>query len=506
MQEGRKRLSHRLWHFRWHAVAAVLLFLGVHVVDVLTPDNDTVLLHLGDDECREMVKEDIASLYSMRANVSDLLRVASSSPLSNRSVRELSTTDRAMLRSFWSSVLTSSLELDALMLRYRAFYLVDDAELHDKAFMLAYGAFVTQLRMFQELSAIVDNRPFLETFLNEAAPEHGVPADSFLSVRGRLVHPDSLLRLHAGATYKVSFIDCQGEYGDLWQSLADDYGAVVAAQGRDLAIYYDHSLDVLERRVSRIFAPIQKGVAVRMSLLRVTDRPYLISGDLLDAARVKCCPGDILLERRSWHATNIGIPGFWPHAALYVGTREERRAMFGRDVDEEIVKMAPVVAGRLSLKAEDGHSIRVVEANRNGVILNSFEMSANADYLAILRPRASKEGKLRAISAALSHVDKPYDYNFDFATDGAMVCSELVAKAYTDVEGVDLMPTVVSGRLLLPANMIAQKYAEEAGKESTQLDFVAFVDSSEKRGDAWISDESNFRNTWQRPKWAIVAD
>jgi len=34
-------------------------------------------------------------------------------------------------------------------------------------------------------------------------------------------------------------------------------------------------------------------------------------------------PGDVLLERRNWFMSNIGIPGFWPHVAFFIGTFED---------------------------------------------------------------------------------------------------------------------------------------------------------------------------------------
>jgi len=31
-------------------------------------------------------------------------------------------------------------------------------------------------------------------------------------------------------------------------------------------------------------------------------------------------PGDIILTRGNWAATNLNIPGFWKHMAMYIGT------------------------------------------------------------------------------------------------------------------------------------------------------------------------------------------
>ena len=29
-------------------------------------------------------------------------------------------------------------------------------------------------------------------------------------------------------------------------------------------------------------------------------------------------PGDVLITRRNWAATNISIPGFWKHMSMYI--------------------------------------------------------------------------------------------------------------------------------------------------------------------------------------------
>ena len=128
------------------------------------------------------------------------------------------------------------------------------------------------------------------------------------------------------------------------------------------------------------------------------------------------------------------------------------------------------------------------------VVLNTLEGAAG-DYLAALRPRLGPVAKARAIAEAFSHLDKPYDFDFDFATDHALVCTEVVWRSYrakAGQAGLELPVGTLAGRTTLPANDIARLYAEEHGRPDAQFDFVYFLDAREKEGVAHVADEAAF--------------
>ena len=156
---------------------------------------------------------------------------------------------------------------------------------------------------------------------------------------------------------------------------------------------------------------------------------------------------------------------------------------------------------------EDGFPFRIIESKRPGVILNSLEASGGGDALGVLRAKNSdRSDRFTIVTTALSHLGKPYDYNFDFTTDNELVCSELVYKAYQHIKGIDLDLKNLNGRLILSPNSLAEKFDQEMDSEDAELEFVLFLDGNEKTKAVVSRDAEAFRKTWQRPKWHIVKD
>lgn len=134
--------------------------------------------------------------------------------------------------------------------------------------------------------------------------------------------------------------------------------------------------------------------------------------------------GDILLEKTPFRLTDKLIPGYWGHAAVWVGTERELKELGIWD-DPVVARYHDEIrAGRL-----------VVEALRSGVEMNSLEHFLNVDSIGILRkPELAREHRARIIIRALRQVGKPYDFNFDVESKERVYCSKLVYLSYGGIE------------------------------------------------------------------------
>ncbi len=158
--------------------------------------------------------------------------------------------------------------------------------------------------------------------------------------------------------------------------------------------------------------------------------------------------GDILLEKTPFRLTDKLIPGYWGHAAVWIGSEAELKELGIWDNPLVVKYRDEIRAGRL-----------VVEALRSGVEMNTLKHFLNIDSIGVLRkPDQSREVRANAIIQALRQVGKPYDFNFDVESKGRVYCSKLVYLSYS---GIDWPTQKSLGRTTFTPDDVAIKAARD---------------------------------------------
>jgi hypothetical protein len=285
---------------------------------------------------------------------------------------------------------------------------------------------------------------------------------------------------------------------------------------KSVKLFGGNSIDIGLDLAHAAWFPVQAEAAEWMGDTRVHRHTMLISDAQVDEAVKRSEPGDVIVERRNWYLSNIGLPGFWPHAALWTGSPEELarwaadptiEAAFGGAFVKYLEKTYPQAWAEYTKPDHEGHPRRILEAVSEGVVFSAAEESIRADYVAAMRPARTKLEKAKAIDRAFGYAGRPYDFDFDFYTDSSLVCSELVFKAYeprAGAQGLRLGLEKVVGRMALGPNSIVRAYDQERGTPNEQLTFAWFLDGSERTRSAAFADEAAFRASWRRPKWDIA--
>jgi uncharacterized protein YycO len=421
----------------------------------------------------------------------------------------------------WSSILDAQAALDAIRRSWHGQIVTKKSESRNLAFSMSHAAFLASYRYGLELVALADSNPDLDIILNEAVPELGIPRGTFDRYKARYLNVALATEFSALRTLDRVFVKTSPV---LKASIAEDSARIwKMGKGTGPVLTAKEAADVLRRTGFSAWFPVQKNVSEWMGDTKVRRRhSHLISEEQMTEARSRLQPGDIFFERHEWYLSNLGLPGFWTHAAYYVGTPEERRAYFSEakvqawvssqgvpDGDfEKLLKTRYPAAYAISVTPqEEGHVPRVLEAISEGVAFTTLERTGASDSLAVIRPRLDPREKALAILRAFHYSGRPYDFNFDFATDATLVCSELIYKAYEPgggMRGIRFPLTEVMGRKVSTPNNMVRQFDETADTEMAQTDFVLFLDGVEKERRAVESTREQFRLSWKRPNWHIL--
>ncbi len=420
----------------------------------------------------------------------------------------------------WKAYLDYMVALDAIEHYHAEFYTLSGVR-RDRAFVVSYAAFLAKYRSALLLADAGKKSPFLDKILNEPVPELGLPAGSYAKLKFRYLNVAAAAEFDASrAIYATISSNACPELRDGIASDAAFVARMGYGKGQVLAI--NNALKILRNAGEKAWFPIQSGVAEWMGDTKVYRRgKCLITQEQLHELQPKLQPGDVLLIRHDWYLSNIGLPGFWPHAALYIGTPQERTTYFNDGETSSWVRSQKVASGSFedllrlrsgsayeqSLVAKENKLPRILEAISEGVSLTALEQAADADSVVVLRPRLSKVEKATAIARAFHYAGRPYDFNFDFRTDSELVCTELVFKAYEPAQamrGLRFPLVEMLGRPVLPANEIARQFDSQCDTPEAQFDFITFLDASEREGKANVSTLAKFRESWRRPKWHLL--
>ncbi len=476
-------------------------------------------------EQAKQIKQDQAAVRVCRDGLRQVIEYVEKTPAlfpetKLAAPRLLKREEKELVWATWKRYLDYLVALDALSQRHASYWKLEKTE-REESFLIAYAAHAAKHRFTLQLVHRLANDPAFDTLLNEPVPELGLPSGVFAKLKARFLN---LIQAGEFAAWEAIYKAERGRLAVELRALIDADAEVVwkFSKGRGEKLLLQNALQIVKSTARKAVLPVQTGVSEWMGDTKVARLDHsLISAEQIAALLPKLEPGDIFLERRSWYLSNIGLPGFWPHAALFISTPEVRKKFFddaevrawvktqGRADGgfEELLKEKYPQSYALGIKPQEhDHRPRVLEAISEGVSFTTLEHSADCDSLAVLRPRLGKVEKARAILRAFHFAGRPYDFDFDFQTDSALVCTELVCKAYEplkDQRALTFPISEVLGRQLTSANDMVRQFDEQFGTPAQQVDLLIFLDSIEREKRAVVADVAEFRASHKRPKWHI---
>ena len=162
--------------------------------------------------------------------------------------------------------------------------------------------------------------------------------------------------------------------------------------------------------------------AMRQPFVKAHGQGKRVTVDVLAEIKPLLRAGDVLITRHDDAMSNLFLPGYWPHAALYIGDAQERS------------ELGVQLSGAGPLRAEECHFL---EAKKDGVLLRRIEETLNVDAFMVLRPMLEQEQRAQALSRGLTHEGKLYDFMFDFRVADRLACTEVIYRTYHGIGELD---------------------------------------------------------------------
>ena len=481
----------------WIRLAFALVFIVLSISFLwLRPLDEKPFKDMSLDEIRILVKDDLyQSITAM-----DYLETTGNELLTElESNREDVNTTENISNKFDQFLMAVSFS-ESLTDRHRYFASIPYRLWNDRvsSFLISYSLYVKKYEIVHRIMMTVSGNEYKKKVLNQYMP-HVERSGVYTEMVTRFYMPKTRLRLSGGLLYMRMFgfpNDYRvGPFELLYKKANSSYGYLFKNIKTTIVKTGEVLVSNIEERMFDTWFPIQKTVANAMGKAILTTRGkdgFITEEQALEMEK-EMLPGDFMLQRRNWHLSNVGIPGFWTHAVFYTGSLEKMNEYFASEFPYEgfddfssyIKEKFPEIYDSYTKNDVDGYPKSVIEAIDPAVLIQSITKSSDADFVVVLRPYLlSKRDVMLAVLKAFDNVGKPYDYNFDFDTRDAIVCSELVFDALferpPEKTGVSFATSLLNGRKMVSPLDMAKKFANEYGGDDAELSFIYFLRGNEK--------------------------
>lgn len=297
-----------------------------------------------------------------------------------------------------------------------------------ESFAVAYAAALILVSAARSLRDLFGKNELVRRKLNESHVAYGIEANSFDAIQLSLTDPANALRLReANEFYTAQRQRLQDQASRdaglcrvlaVIEELAESVRVSTARylKARVSERRYQANEQVVKGNLLRAIYAIQEwgsrlASSIRTDPRHVSQLPPGIVDQLLGMLQ----PGDVFVTRKECALTNYFLPGYWPHAALYIGDQQ------------------------------------VIESLKDGVRERPLLSPFGNDAVAVIRPQLDTDTILQAITRARTHLGKPYDFDFDFTRADRMVCTEVVYRSYEGLGSIRFQLTRRAGRQTLAA-------------------------------------------------------
>jgi hypothetical protein len=344
----------------------------------------------------------------------------------------------------------------------------DQSELTSRmTFLTALATAVVLVDAGRFLREIVDGNPLIRSKLNEPDASLGIEAGSYDKVQKSLFKTKHAWHLYHAIHFfeqhrdEISaqatddpFQTCLTIVDRLWHRMEVSISQFTQAKLRSRGARLLRS--VTNQLFGRAMYGLQKfgGIVVADKYLRIGHKPGLpahIEDELLPLLQ----PGDVLVVRKEYALTTYFLPGYWPHAALYLGST--------KDLEELGLASCPQFSSRWDefSSSESSRDQFVLEGMKDGVCIRPMSSPFGSDSIVALRPCLDKPQIAQSLSRGMTHHGKPYDFDFDFRRSDRLVCTEVVYRSYDGTDGLTIPLKQRMGRPTLSGSDVIELGAEQ---------------------------------------------